>query len=197
MRHRIPFLALFSLFLATSPVIGAQEPLAPVPSSESGEETEAERARANELAVFLGGTSESGETFFTIGAEYERRIGPLFGASVVVEHVSDLDAWVFLAPLSFRPLRCLGLKVYAGPGLESKVALQTEELGGQRPVRRPALATTEPGERETFFTFRTGVAWALEWKRLTFTPQLEFDFTRENEHWEHAVVFGMAIGFGF
>lgn len=139
-----------------------------------------EHEHANELAVFLGGTTENDETHFTIGGEYERRLGERFGLSFVAEHVSDTDAWVFLAPFSFRPVRGLGLKLYAGPGFESKLPEPHEEHG-----------------RETFFAARVGVGWALELGRVALTPQVELDLTREDHRWEKAVVFGVAIGVGF
>jgi hypothetical protein len=146
--------------------------------------------RANELAVFLGGTSEDDETHFTLGVEYERRLGERLGLAVVVEHVSEVDAWVFLAPFTFRPAPRLGLKLYAGPGFESK----------QPEIEHPPGAEEAPaseGGRETFFVFRLGAGWVFELGRVSLTPQLEFDFTREQDEWRTAIVFGVAVGFGF
>lgn len=144
---------------------------------------------ANELALFLGGTTEKGETHFTIGAEYERRLGERFGLSLVAEHVGDVDAWVLLAPITLRPWRGSGLKLFAGPGLESKSPAEPEVHGARGPQAAP--------ERETLFVLRGGVGWAFELRRVVLTPQLELDLVREDGRWEDGFVFGIAIGFGF
>jgi len=87
-------------FALSTGLAAAQEPT----THEAHEEHE----HANEVAVFLGGTTESDTTHFTIGAEYERRLGERFGMSFVSEHVSGTGAWVFLAPFTLRPVRALG-----------------------------------------------------------------------------------------
>lgn len=150
--------------------------------------THEEHEHANEVAVFLGGTTESNATHFTIGAEYERRLGERFGLSFVCEHVSDTGAWVFLAPFTVRPARKLGLKVYVGPGFESKAP---EEEGEENAAEGAAKG------REASFVARTGVGWTLELKRVSLTPQVEVDFAHEHDRWEKALVFGVAIGVGF
>jgi len=155
-----------------------------------GAETE-EHEHANEVAAFLGGTTENDETHFTIGAEYERRLGERFGLGLVVEHVSQTDAWVLLAPFSYRPLRGRGLKVYAGPGIENKVPEPKEA-----PEAAAAQEIEEHG-RESFFVARAGVGWALELGRLSVTPQIELDCVREDHRWDKALVFGVAVGRGF
>lgn len=169
----------------------AQEPPSSAPKEAAGTheavETGEEHEHANEVAVFLGGTTENDETNFTIGAEYERRLNERFGLGLVVEHVSGTDAWVFLAPFSFRPVRGLGLKLYAGPGFESKVPESEEE----------AESGLEEHDRESFFVARAGVGWVLELRHVSLTPQVELDCVREDNRWDKAFVFGVAIGFGF
>jgi hypothetical protein len=180
----------------TAGLAAAQEPSTPAahgaserrPAHEGHAE---EHEHANELAVFLGGTTENDETHFTIGGEYERRLGERFGLSFVGEHVNDTAAWVFVAPFTFRPVRRLGLKLYAGPGFETKV-----------PEREPHVTEGSPSDadehdRATFFVARAGVGWALELGRVALTPQLELDSVREDGRWEKALVFGIAIGMGF
>ena len=152
-----------------------------------------EHEHANELALFLGGTRESDETHFTIGGEYERRLGERFGLSLVVEHVSGNGAWVVLAPLSFRPARHLGLKLYAAPGFENKVP----ESSDHAPEGHESARDSEEGGRKSFFVARGGVGWTIELGRASLTPQLELDFVREDHQWEKALVFGIAIGLGF
>ena len=129
--------------------LAAQEP--PAPAAHEGAEASGaheaepeEHEHANELAVFLGATRENDETFFTIGGEYERRLSVRFGLSLVVEHVSDIDAWVALAPFSFRPAKGLGLKIYAGRGFESKLPEGGEH--GEKQHRRSSAAPVEASE---------------------------------------------------
>ncbi len=111
------------------------------------------------------------------------------------EHVGDVDTWVLLAPLTFRPVRGLGLKLYAGPGVESKLSEANEEP----PPGEEGSQSTDAADqgREALFVFRTGMAWAFELGRLSLTPQVELDFTRESGRWETGVVFGVAVGLGF
>jgi hypothetical protein len=104
-----------------------------------GEEHGEEHEHANELGVFVGGTSENDETHFTIGVEYERRLSRRLGIGVIAEHVDGVDAWVFLAPLSFQPSGHLGLTFYAGPGFESKVP-ELEHTAGHSSEGVPSSA---------------------------------------------------------
>jgi hypothetical protein len=166
--------------------IQAQE--APPPRGATAAESHEEHGEehANELGVFLGGTSENDETHFTIGVEYERRLSGRLGLGFVAEHVDGVDAWVFLAPLSFQPGRHLGLTLYAGPGFESKV-----------PEPESEEAALEERDREAFFVFRVGTSWALELGPVGLHPQVEVDFVREHDAWQTALVFGVALGFGF
>jgi hypothetical protein len=188
---------LLTLVLAAPPLAAQEHAVPPATGRTTAEAREGaaeEREHSNELGVFLGGTNEKDETHSTIGLEYERRLSESFGLGAVVERVDGIDAWVFLAPLSFEPVRHLGLVLYAGPGFETKKREVDVE---------PAVSTHVPegepgdGERDTFFVFRTGVGWALELGRLGLHPQVELDLARENGKWESALVFGVAVGFGF
>ncbi len=186
---RVLSVALLAGALLAGPVI-AQEP--PVPPTQGGEAVatghgaeEAEHHHANELALFLGGTHEdaTGETGFTVGLEYERDLSHRLGMSFVAEHVSEIDAWVFLAPVTLRPVEGLGLKLYGGPGVESKDSPEASGHGD---------------DRESSFVLRGGVGWVLELgERMSLTPQLEMDYAREDGEWERAIVFGVAVGAGF
>ena len=58
----------------------------------------ADHFHANEVALILAATyaTEESETFFTIGGEYQRFFNSRIGAGVVVEHVSDVNAWLLV-----------------------------------------------------------------------------------------------------
>jgi hypothetical protein len=53
------------------------------------------------------------------------------------------------------------------------------------------------GGREAFFLIRGGGGWVTELGRVSLTPQVELDFTREGGEWQTALVFGVSVGFGF
>jgi len=176
------------LAVLASPVWAREAPPAPHREETEGNDARGEeQEHANELAIFLGGTSEEDETNFTLGAEYERHFSKSIGIALVAEYVDNVDAWVFVAPITIRPSQKLGLKFYAGPGLETKEP-EFEHEG--------ASETLDSG-RETFFVVRTGVGWAFELGRVAVTPQVEFDFVHEHDDWKTALVFGVAVGFGF
>jgi hypothetical protein len=193
-RATCPALAAIVLVLG-APALRAQEPAGhPAASAAHDPEPHVEsHEHANELAVFLGGTREEDETHLTLGAEYERRLGARFGLSVVAEHVDGVDAWVLLAPVTWRPIRERGLKLYAGPGFESR----SEPKHPPEAATHASEETAEGGGRESFFVLRAGVGWAVELGRLALTPQVEVDFVREHGAWQGAFVFGIAVGFGF
>jgi hypothetical protein len=87
--------------LALPSPVRAQE--APKPSRTTAAEAQGEEhEHANDLGVFFGGTSESDDAHFTIGLEYERRLGERLSLILAAEHGNGIDAWVFLAPLAFR-----------------------------------------------------------------------------------------------
>jgi len=189
---RCPPIAALALALLASPLRAQEAP--PPQRTTAAEAPGEEREPANDLGAFFGGTSESDDTHFTIGLEYERRLSERLALIVVAEHVNGIDAWVFLAPLAFRPFRQLPLTLYAGPGVETKVPEPEAEDTGSTDE---AHETSGEGERETLLVLRAGVGWPFELGRLSVKPQLEVDFAREHDAWQTALVFGVAVGFGF
>lgn len=161
---------------------------APVAGFAAGTEP-AEESR-NEGGFFTGGTVENGEYNLTFGAEYERRLSAHWGVMAITEHVDYYDAWVFLAPLTFRPWADRGLKLYFGPGVETKEAEDEPQEDGVMP------ADSDDG-RQTTFVLRSGISWTFNAQGVLLTPQLEVDLGREDEYWEPAVVFGVSAGFEF
>ena len=127
------------------------------------------------MAVVFSGTweSESDESFFTLGAEYEYRFVPKVGVSAAVEWVyeSDRREFVFVVPVVYHVAG--GLRLLAGPGLERA--------------------------DETSFLFRVGVNYAFEFGgRYAVIPALEFDFiTNGDDPTTEAIIYGVNFGVSF
>jgi hypothetical protein len=129
--------------------------------------------------VVVAGTTNIDEekTFFTLGLEYERRIGERFGVVTEAEYQFDADSWIVAAPLVVHPGR--GFKLFAGPGFEH--ADEAEEDGSA-----------------THFLFRAGGAYILEVaERYSIGPTVSVDFVRERGAWVQSLTFGMTVGVAF
>ena len=159
----------------------------------------------NALGLVLGGTYESEEkdTFFTVGLEYERLFNEQFAILLGVEHITDVDAWLFVAPLAYR--HDSGLRLFAGPGLELKTRRpHQEEEAGHGESAEGEAGTTEntegsgSGERENLFLMRFGAGYNFALgERFTLLPALNLDLVREEGHWVEALVFTVTLGFEF
>src|SRR5262245_10014108 len=158
-----------------------------VPRSLAAQE-EPEGEAKNELALVLAGTHEHDEdkSFFTVGGEYERRLGRRLGLGLTAEYVTEVDAFVLVVPVVFRPTP--DLKFFAGPGFENK----PEEAGEREP---PA---GEEHDRKTSFLFRLGTGYAIEFGgHYAITPTLELDFVGEDGGRARAFVYGASFSAGF
>lgn len=151
----------------------------------------------NELALVLASTheSEEDENLFTIGGEYERRFTSRVGLTAGFEHLSEVDGWVFVFPLTVRIAG--GLKALAGPGFEHL-------------SRRPTLGGHEVGHSETseehpvesgadnLFLFRIGAQYAFEiGERFSVAPGIALDFIDEEHGVAKAVLYGVNLGIAF
>ena len=162
-----------------------------------------EHVHKNEVAFFLGGTTESHddetETFLTVGADYEHRFHPRLGISFEAEWVTDVDSAVFAFPAVVHVYK--GLMVMVGPGWETA------------PRRFRVFG------KERSFLMRTGVQYSFEiGERVSLIPALDFDFVRRTPlelpegaselglgfdateggaEWERLVVFGVKLAFSF
>ncbi len=182
--------AVLTVLLATwssaPTVLCAQEEPSEEPTArheESGEHADESHAEGhhhkNEVALVIGGTykSEERETLFTLGAEYVRKLSPVLSTTIVLEHLSDVDAWVFAAPLRIEPWEHSGFFFSVGPGFEHE---------------------SERGESEDLFLWRTGIGYNLRLgEKLTLSPGLNVDFVREDGEWVEATVLDIALGLGF
>jgi hypothetical protein len=188
MPKRARWLAPVAVILAALP--GSSSLLAQETARTEGsrEEPHEEAERPNELALVLGGTHEhdANSDFFTVGGEYERRLGGRFGVGITAEYVTDLDAFVLVAPLVFRPVP--RLKLFVGPGLESKP---------EEPSEIEKTEGAEP-ERTTSFLLRLGAGYSFEFGgRYSFTPTLELDVLAEDEGRARAFLYGASFGVAF
>ncbi len=123
---------------------------------------------SNVFGVFLGAT-DSGETDFTIGVEYERRVSELFGFGGVIEHTPDAHngdgVSIALAELFIHPAG--GLRLIGGVG--------AEKLHGAS------------GYTKTLF--RTGVAYDFQVGDFEIAPTFNVDYVGGNQ----ATVFGVSF----
>jgi hypothetical protein len=158
-------------------------------AQESGPPAESESAEPrNEVAAIIAGTweHEGGDTFFTLGGEYERRLAPRFGVTGEVEYLFDADQWVVAGLAVFHP--GYGVKLFAGPGFERADAEASES--------EPSPEGTP--ERPTHFLFRVGAGYALEFAhRYSIGPSVSYDVVHENDTRERGVVFGVNVGVAF
>lgn len=126
----------------------------------------------NVVELFIGNTYENthhgSENGFTVGFTYERRLSTLLGVGGAYEYTAgDFDKWSIGIPLFIHPYK--GWRFQLAPGLEHK-----------------------KGEDE--FLFRIGAAYGFMLSdRWMMIPEIAVDFVDGDE----AVVFGLAVGFGF
>ncbi len=164
---------------------------------------EGEHHHKNEFGLVLGGTyeAEEEETLFTVGLEYARVINPTVHMAFIVEHLSTVDAWVFIAPVHLYPWKSSGFFFALGPGVEHKSRRLGGEHGGEHGgghEEGPGELPAEMEQGENLFLWRTGIGYNFEiGKRLKLAPGLDWDMVRENGEWVDAFVFDVAIGFGF
>ncbi|MBP2646651.1 MAG: hypothetical protein H6Q77_275 [Gemmatimonadetes bacterium] len=157
--------ALLGTLAVTVPAVGAaQEEGAAPESSES-----APRFR-NKLSGFVGGTVEHEGTAFTLGLDYERRLGPLFGVGVIIDKAFGGErAFIAAGALYWHPLPPMRLDI--APGFERIEA-----------------------EDESAFVLRLGADYDFEIKeRWSLGPNVNLDLANGRA----VFVFGAELGFSF
>jgi hypothetical protein len=165
-----------------------------------GEEAHGEEPHyRNAVGILLGGTYESEEddTFFTWGVEYERLLSRRFALLLGVEHINEIDAWVFVAPFVYRFES--GGRLYAGPGLELKTRRPEREREPEHGPEVPdEIVDRLPTKQENLFLWRFAAGWTFEThERYAISPTASLDLVREGGHWVEAVVFNVTVGFDF
>ena len=142
--------------------------LALLPQSlAANEKKPAHEEHPHHLSLLTGATyvDEEGETAITFGVDYEYRVNELIGLGFVAEHAfGKVDATTLLAVADIHLSE--GLAIQVGPGVEF-------------------------AEDEEFFIGRLGALYEFELgEKLTFSPQLHYDFSEGPD----AIVFAIAVG---
>ena len=121
------------------------------------------------LSVVLADTHVDGEgSNATVGIDFEYRMSQLLGIGAVVEYAwGELDATTVLAVADIHLHD--GWVMQVGPGFERR-------------------------HGEDILVSRVGFLYEFEWKNFTLSPQLHWDYHRDEEN---AVVAGFALGFSF
>ena len=148
---------------------------------------EEEQFHRNEAALVLGGTYESEEesNFFTIGIEYGFRVNPRISVGGTVEHLSALDAWLVIIPVTFHIYE--ELAAFGGPGWE----LEPRRSGEGE---SHAAGTGD----EILFLGRVGLQYGFELgSRYTVFPSVAFDFVNRGEGVSSAFVYVVKLAISF
>ena len=121
----------------------------------------------NEIAIFLGLTTNKDATAGTFGVDYQYRLSPPIGLGLVLDHAAGDIKSTLLAPALF--LHLLSWEVTLAPGIEFV-------------------------DSETFFVFRGGIAYEIKLPYFSIYPAINVDFERGGEP---ALVYGFGFGMEF
>jgi hypothetical protein len=135
----------------------------------------------NTIALFTGGSSflETGNTSFTLGADYIRRFSSTsnFGLGIYTEAIfAHHIEWVFGAVVLYTLPGNFWIR--SGPGIEF---FQEE------------IEHTGETESKTEFLWRIGVGYKIHIGRFIIDPSVDLDLSRSSE----ALVWGVNFGMGF
>jgi len=140
------------------------ETLAQTPANYSGEGEEESR---NEIALFLGLTTNKDATAGTFGVDYQYRLSGPIGLGLVLDHAAGDIKSTLLAPGLF--IHLLKWEFVIAPGIEFV-------------------------DSETLFVFRGGIAYTIELSHFSIFPNINIDFERGGEI---ALVYGLSFGMAF
>ena len=152
-------LILISIVSLTQLETPAQTP--PNYTGEGGEDAR------NEIAIFLGLTTNKDATAATFGVDYQYRLSPPVGLGLVLDHAGGDIKSTLLAPALF--LHLLSWEVTLAPGVEFV-------------------------DSETFFVFRGGIEYEIKLPYFSISPAINIDFERGGEP---ALVYGLSFGMEF
>ncbi len=146
------------------------------------------RAHRNEVAVFLGETSESGhDAEFTWGLDYKRRISDQWAAGVIFDYAGgELRNSIVAPSISFWP--GLGnLQLIGAVGVEFH---NGRNSGGHEESEHGEASDSD----ETYFLVRLGAAYDIHLGgSFGLVPQVNLDFVESEEVW----VYGLGVSYGF
>jgi hypothetical protein len=149
----------------------------------SGHADRDHHAHRNHVSVFLGGSTHlnNGDTAFTCGGHYARRLSPHWSVGVIGEYASS-DIERDLIVLAGAGYRLTPVFVIIG-GVGAEWAQREEEHHGH----------TET-EKVTELLVRVGVGYQIPLgERWTLNPQFLGDWTQHT--W--TLVYGISLGYGF
>ena len=135
----------------------------------------AEHYHKNHFAIFTGVTAAENHDdiyenpHFTIGLDYERRLGQVLGVGLLADLVVDANRELLI-----------GVPLFFHVGKHAKLQLAP----GWHKVKE---------NQETGLVVRTGFIWDFEVGKNTISPSLFYDIS---EH-EHIFVFGISLGKGW
>jgi len=157
--------ALLAALSMTLPARGMAQEESPTGASE-----EAEPRYRNKLSGFIGVTLEDEANSFTLGVDYERRLGGQFGVGVLADRAfGEGRAFIIAAGLFWHPLSRVRLDI--APGIEMSGA-----------------------DDKTFFVLRIGADYDFELtERWSLGPNVNLDFVDGRTVW----VLGAELGYSF
>ena len=138
-----------------------------LPETLLGQEAHEEKERKNEISLFLGATSSTDATAFTIGLDYQYRISRVFGVGAIFDHATGEINSILVAPALFLHVKRFSFIV--APGVEFS-------------------------DENTEFVSRVGVGYVIEISRFSISPALFFDTERDENP---SLVYGVSLGFEF
>lgn len=142
----------------------------------AGEGTENEKSHPNHLAVFIGATTnpEAEQTNFTLGIDYEYKVGEKTGIGVLGEAIFAEHKEIIIGIPLFYHLQ--KVKLFVAPGI---------------------LSTTEEDDHETEKVVkglvRIGTSFDIDVSGVSIAPTLSADFIDGNI----SLIYGIGIGKGF
>ena len=140
------------------------ESFANTPANYPVEEEEESR---NEIALFLGLTTNKDATAATFGVDYQYRLSGPVGLGLVLDHAAGDIKSTLLAPGLF--LHFLSWELTLAPGVEFSYS-------------------------ETSFVFRAGIEYEIKLPYFSISPAINLDTERDDEI---SLVYGLSFGMEF
>jgi len=128
---------------------------------------EGEDEARNEIAIFLGLTTNKDATAATFGIDYQYRLSPPVGIGLVLDHAAGDIKSTLLAPAVF--LHLLSWELTLAPAVEFV-------------------------DSETSFVFRAGLEYEIKLPYFSISPTINLDSERGGEL---SLVYGLSFGMEF
>ena len=137
------------------------------PGNIWGQEEEEGPEGKSDISLFLGASSNSEATAFTIGMDYQYRISRLFGVGVILDHATGDFKSTLVAPALFLHVKNLSFTV--APGAEFS-------------------------DDETELVMRLGAEYHFEISRFAIIPAIFYDTERNGDPtWVYGLGFSMEL----